>query len=231
MLGIVRAPELAHPGLTWFNVKAPLSLTDLAGKLVILDFWTFCCINCLHVLQTLAHIEARFPESVAVIGVHSPKFAAEKDPANVAEAIARHRIAHPVVHDPDMELWKQYAVRAWPTLVFVAPDGSVLGASSGEPDVDKLIAFVEEHLASFAAEGALKLSLLPLEIAAPKRTERFSFPGKVKPVRLPKGETGWAVADVGHHQIVLLDREGRVISRDARGDTLVRLLEQHLPQP
>ncbi|MGE5540565.1 MAG: thioredoxin-like domain-containing protein [Gemmatimonas sp.] len=217
MLGIVRAPELARPGLTWFNVKAPLSLADLAGRLVILDFWTFCCINCMHVLKTLAKIEARFPDTVTVIGVHSPKFSAEKDPANVARAIARYRIAHPVIHDPDMTLWHEYAIRAWPTLVFVAPDGSVLGASSGEPDAEKLIAFIDEQLATFAAQGAVKPSLLPADLAPEAPASRLLFPGKAKPVLLPSGARGWAVADSGHHQVALLDARGREVGRYGSG--------------
>lgn len=217
MLGIVRAPELARPGLTWFNTKAPLSLADLKGKLVILDFWTFCCINCMHVLPILARVEARFPDTVAVIGVHSPKFPAEKDPANVVAAIARDRIQHPVIHDPDFVLWKEYAVRSWPTLVFVAPDGSVLGASSGEPDPEKLIGFIEEQLASFESQGAIRPSPLPLDIAPTVDVMRFAFPGKVKLVNFPNGSKGWAVADAGHHQIVLLDGEGREIIRYGSG--------------
>jgi thiol-disulfide isomerase/thioredoxin len=216
MLGVVRAPELDRPGLTWLNTPAPLSLADFAGRLVILDFWTFCCINCMHVLPTLARIEARFPDAVAVIGVHSPKFAAEKDPQNVAAAIRRYRIRHPVIHDPDMILWKEYAVRSWPTLVFVAPDGSVLGASSGEPDPDKLIAFIEEQLANFNTRGVMKPSRMPfVPILAEKA--RFAFPGKAKPVLLRTGAWGWAVADAGHHQIALLDADGHEVVRYGSG--------------
>jgi len=215
MLGIVRAPEIARPGLTWFNVAAPIPLADLAGRLVILDFWTFCCINCMHVLQTLAKIEARFPDTVTVIGVHSPKFAAEKDPANVAQAIARYRITHPVIHDPEMSLWHEYAVKAWPTLVFIAPDGSVLGASSGEPDADKLIAFIEEQLAGFQSHVAPKP--LPAGLVTPMPASRFAFPGKAKSIVLPNGGRGWAVADSGHHQIALLDARGREVGRYGSG--------------
>jgi thiol-disulfide isomerase/thioredoxin len=138
MASVVHAPEINGPGLEWFNVPAPLSLESLRGKLVILDFWTFCCINCIHIIPTLRRIEERFPEEVAVIGVHSPKFEAERDPHNVREAIRRYGIVHPVVHDPGMTLWRAYAVRAWPTLVFIGPDGYVLGQSSGEPDPEAL---------------------------------------------------------------------------------------------
>jgi thiol-disulfide isomerase/thioredoxin len=217
MLGVVRAPEIARPGLTWLNVAAPIPLADLAGRLVILDFWTFCCINCMHVLQTLAKIEARFPDSVTVIGVHSPKFAAEKDPANLVAAIARYRIAHPVIHDPEMTLWNEYTIRSWPTLVFIAPDGSVLGASSGEPDAEKLIAFIEEQIAAFRSHGAVEPKPLPSGLIPSAPASRFAFPGKAKPVLLPSGGRGWGVADAGHHQIALLDAQGREVGRYGSG--------------
>ena len=97
MYGLTRAPELDRPGLTWFNVETPLGLADLRGRLVILDFWTFCCINCLHVVPTLRRLEERFPGEVVVIGVHSPKFPAEQDSENLRHAIARCGIRHPVV--------------------------------------------------------------------------------------------------------------------------------------
>ncbi len=87
--GLTRAPDLDRPGLTWFNVESPLGLADLRGRLVILRFLDFCCINCLHVVPTLRRLEERFPGEVVVIGVHSPKFSAEQDPENLRHAIAR----------------------------------------------------------------------------------------------------------------------------------------------
>ena len=100
MLGVVRAPDFDLPGLTWFNTEYPLSLDDLRGRLVIIDFWTYCCINCHHVLSVLQAVEEAFPEEVVIIGVHSPKFTAEQDPDNVRKAIQRLQIYHPVIHDP-----------------------------------------------------------------------------------------------------------------------------------
>src|SRR5882672_4757487 len=160
MTGIVRAPDFDQPGLAWFNVAAPLTLADLRGKLVILDFWTFCCINCMHILPSLRLVEEAFPDEVVVIGVHSPKFAAERAPANVAAAIARYGIVHPVIHDPDFRLWREYAVRAWPTLIFVSPDGRVIGQHSGEPDPDRLLEAVGATLAQWREEGLLRPSTL-----------------------------------------------------------------------
>lgn len=214
MTGQVRAPSIDRKDLRWFNVEKPVSLNALRGRLVILDFWTFCCINCMHVLPTLAAIEDRFPEDVAVIGVHSPKFKAERDPANVEQAIARYGIRHPVIHDPDMTLWHEYAVRAWPTLVFVDPAGYVLGQVAGEPNRDKLIGGIEEMLADFRADGTLKPAHLPL--TAPKVAGgRLSFPGKIKPV--PGTPKRWAIADAGHHQVVVIGDDGKELARFGSG--------------
>lgn len=209
----VRAPEIAHPGLTWFNTPAPLSLADLRGRFVVLDFWTFCCINCMHILPTLKKLEQAFPEEVVVIGVHSPKFAAERDPQNVARAIARYDVVHPVVHDPEFRIWREYAVRAWPTLVFLGPDGYVIGMHSGEPAPERLIGYVA-GLVKEAKAGA-RLSPRPLDLAPPpKAAGRLLFPGKMKPI----GETGrYAVADSGHHQVVELDADGNELIRHGSG--------------
>ncbi|MEN3976649.1 redoxin domain-containing protein [Emcibacter sp. SYSU 3D8] len=211
--GKVRAPEIDRPGLEWFNVERPLSLKDLEGKIVLLDFWTFCCINCIHVLPTLAILEEAFPEEVVVIGVHSPKFEAEKDSANLRQAIARYGITHPVIQDPEHVLWQQYAVRAWPTIVFLAPDGTVLGQTSGEPSRDKLLRFVADLLQQAAGADQLRPSLLALA-PEPRPAGALSFPGKMR--RIP-GTALWALADSGHNQIALLDEDGEIVRRFGSG--------------
>ncbi len=131
------APEIALRGLQWFNVAAPLSLESLRGRVVILDFWTEGCINCIHIIPILRRIEQTFPDKVVVIGVHSPKFAEEKQVASVEDAIERYEIHHPIVHDPKMTIWQIYGVHAWPTLVVIDSDGTILGQIAGEPDPDR----------------------------------------------------------------------------------------------
>jgi thiol-disulfide isomerase/thioredoxin len=101
----VRAPELCGAG--WFNTDRPLTIAGLRGRVVLLDFWTFCCINCLHVVEELRPLEERFGDRLVVIGVHSPKFPHEADHAAVGRAVRRHRIHHPVLDDPEMETWPQ----------------------------------------------------------------------------------------------------------------------------
>ena len=214
MYGLVRAPEIDREGLTWFNVPRPLSLRDLRGRIVILDFWTYCCINCVQALPTLRRIEEAFPREVAVIGVHSPKFAAERDPGAVACAIRRYDIRHPVAHDPYMTLWDEYAVRAWPTLVVIGPDGKVIGQLAGEPDPDLMVQGIGDLIDNLGGICALVPGELPLTLEAPAPGP-LSFPGKVKP--LPGAERRWAVADGGHHRIVVCESDGRVLARYGTG--------------
>lgn len=212
MFGIARAPDFDRAGLTWFNVDTPLRLSDLAGRIVILDFWTFCCINCFHVLPTLRRIEEAFPTEVAVIGVHSPKFDHEQDPQAVQAAIARYDIRHPVVHDPYRTLWQEYCVRAWPTLVFVSPDGHVIGELPGEPHPDMLLQGVGDMVAQFWARGEMRPTTLPLAVPAAGGGS-LRFPGKIKRC----GPGLWAIADTGHHQIVVADDAGREVARYGSG--------------
>ena len=208
----VRAPEIDRPATTWFNVAGPMKLDDLRGRFVILDFWTFCCINCLHILPMLRRIEERYPEDVVVIGVHTPKFFAEREADNVAAAIQRYDIRHPVVHDPNMTIWREYAVRAWPTLVFLDPSGYVIGHASGEPDPDRLLQAVDDLVRQGREQGALEPRLTEL-VPSVCETGNLSFPGKIKALQ----GGGWALADAGHHQIVLLDDAGAIRQRIGSG--------------
>ncbi len=210
----MKAPEIDIPGLDWINTTGPLSLEQLAGRFVILDFWTFCCINCLQVLPTLRRVEEAFPDELVVVGVHSPKFSAERDSSNVKSAVSRYGIEHPVVSDPEMKLWRAYAVRAWPSLVFVGPDGEIFGHHSGEPDPDELLATLGEAIAGSRGQGTLRPGRVELAASAPASSE-LRFPGKLK--ALPGREKSWAIADSGNHRIVLIDDGGRVTRRIGSG--------------
>ena len=102
----VRAPELTGRG--WLNTGgATLRLADLRGRFVLLDFWTFCCVNCLHVLDELRPLQNKYGDTLVTIGVHSPKFEHEADPDAVAAAVQRHEVAHPVLDDPELATWRR----------------------------------------------------------------------------------------------------------------------------
>ncbi|MCZ4149091.1 hypothetical protein BZG21_32185, partial [Escherichia coli] len=121
----VRASELL--GRNWLNTGGKqLDLDALRGKIVILDFWTFCCINCLHVLDELRPLEANYPDALVTVGVHSPKFEHEADPDALAAAVERYEIHHPVLDDPELVTWQAYGARAWPTLVVLDPEGYIV---------------------------------------------------------------------------------------------------------
>lgn len=216
MFGITRAPDFDREGLTWFNVAGPLTLADLKGRLVVLDFWTFCCVNCYHVHPTLKRLEHSLPAELAVIGIHCPKFDHERDPDYLAHAIARYGITHPVVHDPDMKLWDEYGIRAWPTLVFISPDGYVIGELAGEPHPDLLLQGIGDMARQFFARGELKpkaLDLAPISEAG----GALRFPGKIKSCPSPDGTKLWALADTGHNQVVVLEDDGSEYLRYGTG--------------
>lgn len=127
----VRAPEL-NGGLGWLNTDHPLTLAELRGRIVILDFWTYCCINCMHILPDLKYLEGKYPNELVVIGVHSATFTNEGETENIRQAILRYEIAHPVVNDARFAIWQQYGVRAWPTLLMIDPAGYAVAACPGE---------------------------------------------------------------------------------------------------
>ena len=118
--GQIYAPEFPK-GLDWLNSDSALQISDFKGKFILLDFWTFCCINCMHVIPELKALEHKYADELVVIGVHSAKFTNEQGTANIRQAILRYGISHPVVNDKDFRIWDEYAVRAWPTLILINP--------------------------------------------------------------------------------------------------------------
>ncbi|MFF7726068.1 NHL domain-containing thioredoxin family protein [Streptomyces sp. NPDC008001] len=204
----VRAPELTGKG-GWLNTgDTSLSLADLRGRIVILDFWTFCCVNCLHVLDELRELEEKHRDTVVIIGVHSPKFVHEADHQAVIDAVERYGVHHPVLDDPELATWKQYAVRAWPTLVVIDPEGYVVAQHAGEGHAHALEKLVEELEAEHAAKGTLRRGDGPYVAPEPVATD-LRFPGKA--VVLPGG--GFLVSDSTRHQLVELAADGETVVR------------------
>ncbi|MCW2542113.1 MAG: Alkyl hydroperoxide reductase/thiol specific antioxidant/Mal allergen [Frankiales bacterium] len=210
----IRAPEF--PSGTWFNTDSALSLRGLRGKIVLLDFWTFCCGNCLHVLDELHDIESRYRDEVVIVGVHSPKFEHEKSDHAVAAAVQRYAVAHPVLNDPDLYLWRQYAVRAWPTLLLIDPNGYVVAQAAGEGQVGALAIVIDELIREHDADGTLRRGASPYQPPEPV-DHQLRFPAKA--VRL--GDSLFA-ADAGHDSIAELSLDGQQLRRrlDAGHDLL-----------
>jgi thiol-disulfide isomerase/thioredoxin len=209
----IHAPDFTS-ATAWLNTERPLSIRDLRGQLVILDFWTYCCINCMHVLPVLRDLEERHvADPLVVIGVHSAKFDAEKDAGHILAAMRRYGVAHPVAVDSEMRIWSAYAVRSWPTLVLIRPDGTLAAVAPGEPDPAALEAFVRQQLEEGRANGTLAREPLhalrrPAEPEGP-----LKYPGKVA-----IGGERIFVADSGHHRVLVLDGNGAV--QDAIGSGL-----------
>ncbi len=194
----IRASELEGRG--WLNTGGKvLDLEKLRGKIVLLDFWTFCCINCLHVLDELRPLEQQYADVLVTVGVHSPKFEHEADPVALAAAVERYEISHPVLDDPELLTWQAYAARAWPTLVVIDPEGYIVAHLSGEGHAAGLGSLIPELVARHEAKGTLHRGNGPYVAPEPTAGD-LRFPGKVLP--LPGGN--FLVSDTGHHRLVEL---------------------------
>ncbi|GAA3285663.1 NHL domain-containing thioredoxin family protein [Paenarthrobacter aurescens] len=203
----VRASELEGRG--WLNTGGKsLDLESLRGKIVLLDFWTFCCINCLHVLDELRPLEEKYSDVLVTVGVHSPKFEHEADPVALASAVERYEIHHPVLDDPELATWKAYTARAWPTLVVIDPEGYIVAHLSGEGHAGGLAVLLEELVAEHEAKGTLHRGNGPY--VAPEPTSgTLRFPGKA--TQLPNGN--YLVVDSGHHRLVELRPDLETVER------------------
>jgi DNA-binding beta-propeller fold protein YncE len=191
------------------NVAKPLSAEELRGRFVLLDFWTYCCINCMHILPELKKLEEAFPNELVVIGVHSAKFKGEHASDNIREAIARYEIEHPVVNDANLTVWNRYGVRSWPSLVLIDPTGNVVWAASGERDAEDIKAVIDHGLPYFRANGLLKPAPRPELLSdAKKGATPLRFPGKVL-----ADEAGGRlfVADSNHNRIVISSLDGKLL--------------------
>jgi DNA-binding beta-propeller fold protein YncE len=200
----VRAPELVGQG-GWIGVDR-LSLADLHGKVVLLHFWTFCCANCVNVVEELRGVERRFADELVIVGVHSPKFPHEHDHDAVRAAVARHRIEHPVLDDAATVTWDAYAVRAWPTLVLVDPEGYIVWQTSGEGQAVEVAREVERLVAEHDARGTLRRGRLDVAAEA-AGTAELAFPGKVS----AHDDGRLAISDTGHDRVLVCGAEGEVL--------------------
>jgi len=203
----VRASELVGRG--WLNTGGKnLDLEALRGKIVLLDFWTFCCINCLHVLDELRPLEEKYSDVLVTVGVHSPKFEHEADPVALAAAVERYEIHHPVLDDPELATWKAYTARAWPTLVVVDPEGYIVAHLSGEGHSGGLAVLLEELVAEHEAKGTLHRGDGPYVAPVPT-SGTLRFPGKA--TALENGN--YLVVDSGHHRLVELRPDLETVER------------------
>ncbi|XP_010259233.1 PREDICTED: NHL repeat-containing protein 2 isoform X1 [Nelumbo nucifera] len=199
--------------LDWLNT-APLKLQkDLKGKVVLLDFWTYCCINCMHVLPDLEFLENKYKDKpFTVVGVHSAKFDNEKDLEAIRNAVLRYNITHPVVNDGDMYLWRELGVNSWPTFALVSPNGDLLAQISGEGHRKDLDDLVEAALLYYGEKKILDNSPIPLSLEKDNDprllTSPLKFPGKLA---VDVMNNRLFISDSNHNRIVVTDLDGNFI--------------------
>ncbi|MHB9026902.1 MAG: thioredoxin-like domain-containing protein [Armatimonadota bacterium] len=215
-LGYPHAPEFPE-GFTWLNTDRPLRFNgELRGQVVVLDFWTYCCINCLHVLPDLDYLEKKYAaEPVTIIGVHSNKYTEEAAPENIRQAILRYGITHPVIVDEQHAIWDQYVISAWPTLVVIDPTGRILGTLPGEGHREQLDGIIGQLLAQGRREGTLASGPLSIKHEPPQEPSTgLLFPGKV----LADAAGGRLfIADSDHQRILITDWNGEVMDTIGSG--------------
>ena len=205
----VRAPDFTG-GVEWFNVPGPLSLKDLRGKVVLLDFWTYGCINCMHILPDLRRLEEKYRAELVVVGVHSAKFTNERKSDNIRRILVRYDIDHPVVNDANFAIWKAYGARAWPTQVLIDPEGYVVATASGEGKAEAFDQAIQAVIHVFDEQGAIRRDPIPASLERDRlRTSDLAFPGKVIADEFARR---LFIADSNHHRVLVADLDGRVTS-------------------
>lgn len=202
---VIKAPEFPSD-FDWINTKDSLSLEKLRGHIIVLDFWTYCCINCMHTLPILADLEKKYEDKpVVFIGVHSAKFFNEKDRKNIEQAVMRYEISHPVLVDKEMTVWNKFGVSGWPTIIIIDPIGTLVYRQSGEGQresiEDTINVLLEKH------EKSHTLAREPVKITGTiqKSNTTLSFPGKIS---ISKGRI--AVSDSNHNRIIVTDLSGKI---------------------
>ena len=211
------APAL-DGGVEWINTAGPIDLKQLRGKFVLLDFWTYCCINCMHILPELKKLEHAYPNEIVVIGVHSAKFDNEQDSKNIREAVERYEIEHPVVNDARHKIWQKYEVQSWPTLCVIDPEGNLVARNSGEIDFETLDGFFKKVMPYYRANNLIKPSPPPLtgqQAGLPEPDTALRYPGKVL---ADEASDRLYITDSNHNRIVVTQLDGTVLDTIGSGE-------------
>lgn len=210
-LGTTLAPrkDIFPDDAEWLNTGRSLKLKDLEGKFVILDFWTYCCINCMHILPELKKLEHKYPNELVVIGVHSAKFDTEKDAQNIADAILRYEIEHPVINDSEHEIWNLLGVRSWPTVALIDPQGNLVDGRSGEFKAEEFMKVLDEAIPFYDKLGRMNRTPLKLERLAEQAPKTpLRYPGKILADEAGKR---LFISDSNHNRIVIASPDGKLL--------------------
>ncbi|XP_050314599.1 NHL repeat-containing protein 2 isoform X2 [Anthonomus grandis grandis] len=206
-----------NEGLEWFNICEPLSFNKhLKGKIVVLDFFTYCCINCMHIIPDLRDIESRFgvEDGLVVIGVHSAKFENEKLSSNVLSAVQRYNITHPVVNDYNSDMWQTCDVHCWPTLLMLGPNANPIVMLTGEGHKEELLDYIRVALDYYREQNLISYHKLPIKSAfrlLPDFKGPLLFPGKVAYFNSEHNEQLLAISDTGNNRVLVTDHTGLIL--------------------
>ena len=207
----IRVPEFPA-GFQWLNTggKELQFNRELKGRIVIIDFWTYCCINCMHVLPDLAFLEEKYAgKPVVILGCHSAKFNNERETENIRQAILRYTIRHPVVVDENFKIWDSFGVNSWPTLVVVGPDGIILGGFAGEGHREELDGIISGALRYYAKRNSLAKDGLSFALEQAKEApSELLYPGKVL---IDPAEKRLFISDSNHNRIVAATLDGQLL--------------------
>ncbi|MGI8554938.1 MAG: thioredoxin-like domain-containing protein [Pyrinomonadaceae bacterium] len=210
----IHAPELAG-ARSWLNTDKPLTIAGLKGKVVLLDFWTYGCINCIHIIPDLKKLEAKYGNNLVVIGIHSAKFTNEGDTENIRKIILRYNLEHPIANDADFKIWDAYAIKAYPGLVLIDAESYVRGVWFGEGQFGEIDKMIAESVADARKKGLLNEEPLKLALEKAKVGDLpLAFPGKV----LADAKTNRLfISDSNHNRIVVTDLNGKLLETIGSG--------------
>lgn len=210
----------------WVNAKRPITVDDMKGRLVLLDFWTYGCVNCMQIVPDLEQLEKMFGDRLLIIGVHSAKFKGEQGNDRILDAARRFGLKHPVINDSDYAIWKSYNVNAWPTLILLGPGGSELNRYVGEGHLERIKTDIAKNIST--ATNVTSVSAL---VNNQNEKGTLSFPA-----RLAAGPEGSIlIADSGQHRILWIDQNGKIkyiIGNGTRGlkDGTFKTAQFNLPR-
>ncbi len=211
ILGIHKQIKEFPKTYSWLNSKKNITLRKLQGNILVIDFWTYCCINCIHTLQTLDYVDEKYTNKpVTVIGIHSAKYPNEKDQKNITEAIKRYDVKHPILVDQQMHLWRQYGINAWPTILFVAPDNTIEYKHAGEISKEEISEILDDMLDRHKNSLAkVRSDVYSKVVKKDKDILTLSYPGKLS---ISQNGSLLAISDSSNNRIIICERKtGKIV--------------------
>jgi len=191
----------------WLNVTRPITEADMQGRVVLLDFWTYGCINCMQVVPDLEYLEQKFGDKLLIIGVHSAKFKGEQGSERILAAAKRFGLKHPVINDSDFAIWNSFDVQAWPTFVVLGPDGQEAARFSGEGHRSDL----EDAITGVLPDSNTKTASIASLLDTKESGGVLSFPARMAFYEIDNDNGLLFVADAGHNAILALDGDFKTV--------------------